>query len=80
MEFQHVVWILYVFPSPGDVVITGTPPGVGVFRKPPFFLKVCSLSLESFFSDRKVVACFFTAAVHTATKNRSQIVQITIGL
>jgi 2-keto-4-pentenoate hydratase/2-oxohepta-3-ene-1,7-dioic acid hydratase in catechol pathway len=24
---------------PGDVIITGTPPGVGVFQKPPFFLK-----------------------------------------
>lgn len=25
---------------PGDVILTGTPPGVGVFRKPPVFLKV----------------------------------------
>jgi 2-keto-4-pentenoate hydratase/2-oxohepta-3-ene-1,7-dioic acid hydratase in catechol pathway len=24
--------------EPGDVVATGTPPGVGVFRKPPRFL------------------------------------------
>ncbi|NXK00598.1 FAHD2 protein, partial [Corythaixoides concolor] len=24
---------------PGDVLLTGTPPGVGVFRKPPVFLK-----------------------------------------
>jgi len=24
---------------PGDVILTGTPPGVGVFRKPPVFLK-----------------------------------------
>ncbi|XP_036434329.1 fumarylacetoacetate hydrolase domain-containing protein 2A isoform X1 [Colossoma macropomum] len=24
---------------PGDVFLTGTPPGVGVFRKPPIFLK-----------------------------------------
>lgn len=24
---------------PGDVIVTGTPPGVGVFRKPPVFLK-----------------------------------------
>ena len=37
MEFQHVVWILYVSLSPVDVVITGTPPGAGVFRiKAPF--------------------------------------------
>ncbi len=26
---------------PGDVILTGTPPGVGVFMKPPQFLKVC---------------------------------------
>ena len=38
----------FVTLSPGDVVITGTPPGVGVFRKPPVFLKVCTLSLVSF--------------------------------
>lgn len=25
---------------PGDVILTGTPPGVGVFRKPPEYLKV----------------------------------------
>ena len=24
---------------PGDVILTGTPPGVGVFMKPPKFLK-----------------------------------------
>lgn len=28
---------------PGDVFLTGTPPGVGVFRKPPTFLKVTSV-------------------------------------
>ena len=27
---------------PGDVVLTGTPPGVGCFRKPPIWLKVSS--------------------------------------
>ena len=26
--------------EPGDVVLTGTPPGVGCFRKPPLWLKV----------------------------------------
>jgi 2-keto-4-pentenoate hydratase/2-oxohepta-3-ene-1,7-dioic acid hydratase in catechol pathway len=24
---------------PGDIIITGTPDGVGVFREPPVFLK-----------------------------------------
>ena len=32
---------------PGDVILTGTPPGVGVFMKPPQFLKVI---LYSFYS------------------------------
>ena len=26
--------------QPGDVILTGTPPGVGVFRKPPLYMKV----------------------------------------
>jgi len=26
--------------EPGDVVLTGTPPGVGCFKKPPLWLKV----------------------------------------
>ena len=30
---------------PGDVVITGTPPGVGCFRKPPVYLKVSKIML-----------------------------------
>lgn len=25
---------------PGDILLTGTPAGVGLFRKPPVFLKV----------------------------------------
>jgi 2-keto-4-pentenoate hydratase/2-oxohepta-3-ene-1,7-dioic acid hydratase in catechol pathway len=28
---------------PGDLILTGTPPGVGVFQKPPQFLKVVKL-------------------------------------
>lgn len=26
---------------PGDIILTGTPKGVGVFREPKEFLKVC---------------------------------------
>jgi 2-keto-4-pentenoate hydratase/2-oxohepta-3-ene-1,7-dioic acid hydratase in catechol pathway len=29
----------YVTLKPGDIIFTGTPPGVGCFRKPPLFLK-----------------------------------------
>ncbi|XP_043940132.1 fumarylacetoacetate hydrolase domain-containing protein 2-like isoform X2 [Protopterus annectens] len=35
-----IAWISqFVTLYPGDVFLTGTPPGVGVFRKPPCFLK-----------------------------------------
>ncbi|XP_019646367.1 PREDICTED: fumarylacetoacetate hydrolase domain-containing protein 2-like [Branchiostoma belcheri] len=35
-----VAWISRIVTlCPGDVILTGTPPGVGVFRKPPVFLK-----------------------------------------
>lgn len=30
--------------KPGDVVLTGSPPGVGFTRNPPEFLKVVSTS------------------------------------
>uniref|UniRef100_A0A8C3JNG5 Fumarylacetoacetase-like C-terminal domain-containing protein n=1 Tax=Calidris pygmaea TaxID=425635 RepID=A0A8C3JNG5_9CHAR len=36
-----IAWISrFVTLVPGDILLTGTPPGVGVFRKPPVFLKV----------------------------------------
>ncbi len=34
--------VRFVTLAPGDVFLTGTPPGVGFFRKPPIFLKVIS--------------------------------------
>jgi len=38
---QVVSWCSKFMPLfPGDVILTGTPPGVGVFMKPPQFLKV----------------------------------------
>ena len=33
--------------QPGDVVLTGTPPGVGCFRKPPLWLKVRTIRSPS---------------------------------
>ena len=38
---QHLVWYISQFMSlhPGDVISTGTPPGVGLGQKPPVFLK-----------------------------------------
>ncbi|XP_007563553.1 PREDICTED: fumarylacetoacetate hydrolase domain-containing protein 2-like isoform X3 [Poecilia mexicana] len=35
-----IAWVSkFVTLTPGDVFLTGTPPGVGVFRNPPVFLK-----------------------------------------
>jgi 2-keto-4-pentenoate hydratase/2-oxohepta-3-ene-1,7-dioic acid hydratase in catechol pathway len=46
--------------EPGDVIITGTPPGVGLGMKPPTFLKagdVVTLGIECLGEQRqKVVA------------------------
>jgi len=38
---ENVIELLSKFITllPGDIILTGTPPGVGVFAKPPFFLK-----------------------------------------
>ena len=43
---QIVAWCSKFFTLlPGDVILTGTPPGVGVFMKPPQFLKVTEQKL-----------------------------------
>ncbi|KAL1786830.1 fumarylacetoacetate hydrolase domain-containing protein 2A [Sigmodon hispidus] len=37
---ELIAWVSkFVTLYPGDVILTGTPPGVGMFRKPPVFLK-----------------------------------------
>ncbi|XP_019581431.1 oxaloacetate tautomerase FAHD2A, mitochondrial isoform X2 [Rhinolophus sinicus] len=37
---ELIAWVSqFVTLYPGDVILTGTPPGVGVFREPPVFLK-----------------------------------------
>ena len=39
---ELIAWLTQFFTLlPGDVILTGTPPGVGVFMRPPQFLKVC---------------------------------------
>lgn len=45
--------------GPGDIIITGTPPGVGMGMKPPRFLQagdVVELGIEGLGSQRQVVA------------------------
>jgi ureidoglycolate lyase len=39
-DCRHLVWYCSQFfvMEPGDVIITGTPPGVGLGMKPPVFL------------------------------------------
>jgi fumarylacetoacetase-like protein len=38
---DHIIWHLTQFAElrPGDLILTGTPDGVGLGRKPPVFLK-----------------------------------------
>ena len=48
---DHIVYYLSQFMSlnPGDVIATGTPPGVGLGMKPPLFLKagdIMKLTIE----------------------------------
>ena len=44
--------------NPGDVISTGTPPGVGMGQKPPVFLKpgdVMRLGIEGLGEQRQMV-------------------------
>jgi 2-keto-4-pentenoate hydratase/2-oxohepta-3-ene-1,7-dioic acid hydratase in catechol pathway len=59
---EHIVWYCSQFfvMEPGDIIITGTPPGVALGMKPPQFLKVgdvVTLGIEGLGEQRqKVVA------------------------
>jgi 2-keto-4-pentenoate hydratase/2-oxohepta-3-ene-1,7-dioic acid hydratase in catechol pathway len=51
----------FVTLMPGDVVTTGTPPGVGLGRKPPVYLKpgdVMTLGIEGLGEQRQEVRGF----------------------
>ena len=46
-----VAWCSKLFTLlPGDLILTGTPPGVGVFMKPPEFLKVSGMDVSKHMS------------------------------
>ena len=59
---EHLVWYCSQFfvMEPGDIIITGTPPGVGLGMKPPQFLKagdIVTLGIEKLGEQRqKIVA------------------------
>lgn len=51
----------YMTLMPGDVIITGTPPGVGLGHKPPLYLKkgdVMTLGIEGLGEQRQLVVPF----------------------
>jgi 2-keto-4-pentenoate hydratase/2-oxohepta-3-ene-1,7-dioic acid hydratase in catechol pathway len=51
----------YMTLMPGDVIITGTPPGVGLGMKPPRFLKkgdLMTLGIEGLGEQRQRVVPF----------------------
>jgi 2-keto-4-pentenoate hydratase/2-oxohepta-3-ene-1,7-dioic acid hydratase in catechol pathway len=60
---EHLVWYCSQFfvLQPGDIIITGTPPGVGLGMKPPVFLKagdVVTLGIEGLGEQRQKVVAF----------------------
>ncbi|MFL5155624.1 MAG: fumarylacetoacetate hydrolase family protein, partial [Microvirga sp.] len=59
--------------EPGDIITTGTPPGVGLGMKPPQFLKagdVVSLGIEKLGEQRQKVVAYGdrTAEIDTSGK------------
>lgn len=47
--------------QPGDIISTGTPPGVGLGQKPPVYLRagnVITLGIEGLGKQRQVVVPF----------------------
>jgi 2-keto-4-pentenoate hydratase/2-oxohepta-3-ene-1,7-dioic acid hydratase in catechol pathway len=62
-DCAHIVWYCSQFfvMQPGDVIITGTPPGVGLGMKPPKFLKagdVVRLGIEGLGEQQQKVVKF----------------------
>ena len=62
-DCRYIVWCCsqYFVLEPGDVVTTGTPPGVGLGMKPPTFLKagdVMKLSIEGLGTQQQKVVPF----------------------
>src|SRR5262249_25930679 len=59
-DCRQIVWACsqYFVMEPGDVIITGTPPGVGLGMKPPMFLKagdVVTLGIERLGEQRQKI-------------------------
>ena len=45
---ECIAWVSRICTlKPGDLLLTGTPPGVGVFRNPPVFLKVFIVKFDN---------------------------------
>ena len=62
-DIAHLVSYLSHFMSlqPGDIISTGTPPGVGLGQKPPVYLRpgnVMTLSVEGLGEQRQVVKAY----------------------
>ncbi|MCH8098091.1 MAG: fumarylacetoacetate hydrolase family protein, partial [Proteobacteria bacterium] len=52
----------YMSLQPGDIITTGTPPGVGLGRSPPAYLKagdVVTLSVEGLGTQRQEVVAAY---------------------
>ncbi len=65
----------FMFLEPGDVITTGTPPGVGMGMKPPRYLKagdVVTLGIESLGEQRQEVLAFEGSALDTSRGPKGQ--------
>jgi 2-keto-4-pentenoate hydratase/2-oxohepta-3-ene-1,7-dioic acid hydratase in catechol pathway len=62
-DCEFIVWYcsqMFVL-EPGDIIITGTPPGVGLGIKPPQFLKagdVVTLGIDGLGEQKQKIVAF----------------------
>jgi 2-keto-4-pentenoate hydratase/2-oxohepta-3-ene-1,7-dioic acid hydratase in catechol pathway len=62
-DCEFIVWYcsqMFVL-EPGDIIITGTPPGVGLGMKPPQFLKagdVVTLGIDGLGEQKQKIVAF----------------------
>ncbi len=62
-DCEHIVWYCSQFfvMEPGDIIVTGTPPGVALGMKPPKFLQpgdVVTLGIEGLGEQKQKVVAF----------------------
>ena len=70
-NFISMIWLIisseccfrFITLKPGDLILTGTPPGVGCFRKPPEYLKVSILEPDHKETNKMIQRPMITSEV-----------------